>query len=75
MWLTSWAMQGEPARQTKPITPSKSPPAKRQNPHPVSRKAQHPALIAIACLLARQAAQEWLIREAGSDPEPASIRT
>jgi hypothetical protein len=54
-------MQAEPARQTKPITASVLP--KRESPHTAAGKARHPALIAIACILARRAAQEWMIPE------------
>jgi len=64
-------MQGEPAHETKPTTASDPASAENGDPCPAARNAGHPALIAIARLLARQAAQEWMLREAGSDLQHA----
>jgi hypothetical protein len=61
-------MQVEPARQTNSVTVSDTASAVNENPHPAARNVRHPALIAIACILARRTAQEWMIREAGSNP-------
>jgi hypothetical protein len=62
-------VQGEPAHQTNPITVSDTAPAVSENPHLAARNVRHPELIAIARILARRAAQEWMIRAADSNPQ------